>query len=58
MISVVVPTLWKYEPFLDFVSSLVQVGTIGEIIIINNNQSATPIHDVLSHPKVKLINCT
>lgn len=57
MISVVVPTLWKYSPFLDFVNHLVQIDTIGEVIIFNNDRANTPTHDVLSHPKVKLINC-
>lgn len=57
MISVVIPTLWKYTPFLDFVSNIVQIGVVGEVIIFNNNQAATPIHEVLSHSKVKLINC-
>lgn len=57
MITVVVPTLWNYLPFLDFLSNLVKVNVVNEVIVINNNVTATPVHLVLNHPKVKLINC-
>ena len=57
MISVVVPTLWRFAPFLDFVDSLTRLPVIDEIIIINNNISATPPHKAVTHPKVKMIYC-
>lgn len=56
MISVVVPTMWKYSPFLDFISYVVRNEVVSEVIIINNNATATPNHHILTHPKVKLFD--
>jgi len=54
MISIVVPTMWRFRPFLDFVQELVKVPEVGEVFIVNNNRTVTPIHPVLSHPKVSM----
>lgn len=56
MISVIIPTMWRYAPFLNFIETLVDLGCIGEIIILNNDVSKTPRHNVLKHSKVKLKN--
>lgn len=56
MISIVVPTLWKYEPFLAFAIDLARLSVVDELIIINNNVKDTPVHDVWGHSKVRLIN--
>lgn len=57
MLSVIIPTMWKYEPFTDFLKDLVNVDVIDEIIVVNNNISSTPANIVLAHPKIKLLNC-
>ena len=57
MISVVVPTMWRYAPFLDFLYNLVKLDVIGEVVIINNDVFATPPHKVLADKKITLINC-
>lgn len=55
--SIVVPTMWKFEPFLNFLSDLVKLELVNEVIIINNNLEVTPLqHPALSHAKVKLHN--
>ena len=54
--SVVVPTMWKYPPFLDFVRDLADFHLVDDIIIFNNNIAETPESDVFDHPKVTLIN--
>ena len=56
MLSIVVPAVWGHEPFCNFLSNVVELPVVGEIIIINNNVSRTPSHDVLSNPKVKIYN--
>lgn len=56
MISVVIPTMWKYKPFVNYLSHLCDVDVIDEIIIINNDIKAMPIDVRLSHSKIKLIN--
>lgn len=55
-ISVVVPTMWKFPQFLDFIADVVQVSAVDEIHIINNDIENTPEHAVLKHAKVKLHN--
>jgi hypothetical protein len=56
MISIVVPVVWGFEPFCDFLSRVVQLPVVGEVILINNAVSRTPEHSVLSHPKIKMYN--
>jgi len=57
MISVISATMWRFEPFLDFVESICDVSAVGEVIIVNNDVSRTPTHKALRNPKVKLLNC-
>jgi hypothetical protein len=56
MITVVIPTMWRYAPLLDFVGYIARVDVVEEIIIINNDNTRTPDHAVLSHPKVRLVD--
>lgn len=56
MITVVVPTMWRYAPFLDFVKYILKVDVVTECIIINNDNTRTPDHSVLNDPKVKLVD--
>lgn len=56
MISIIVPTMWKFAPFIDFASQLVKLDVVGELIIINNDFNNTPNHPVLSDPKVKVFD--
>lgn len=43
MISVIVPTMWRHLPFVDFIEYVAKVPQVGEIIIINNDISLTPV---------------
>lgn len=54
--SIVVPTMWKYPPFLDFLKDLVEFEHVDDIIIFNNNISSTPTDDVFDNPKIRLVN--
>lgn len=56
MITVVVPTMWRYSPFLDFLKYILKVDVVTECIIINNDNTRTPDHSVLNDPKVKLVD--
>ena len=56
MISYIVPTMWKYEPFLDFISDIIEHPLIGEVIIIDNNFNERPNHSIFANNKVKLLN--
>ena len=55
MISVVVPTMWKYPPFLDFLQYVLKLDVIEEVIIINNNVEETPSNKILDHAKIKML---
>lgn len=56
MISIIVPVIWKFNPFCGFISRVVELPIVNEVILINNVVSNTPNHPVLSHPKVRLYN--
>ena len=54
MITYVVPTMWYYPPFIEFLRDVTQCPHVTEIILINNNRNQTP-HDVcLTHAKIKM----
>lgn len=55
MISYVVPTMWKYEPFVDFLKDLVDHHLIGEIILIDNDPINRPQSDVFLNAKIKIL---
>lgn len=57
MLSVIVPTMWKHEPFLDYLEGVLEQESVGEVIIINNDVVATPDSEVLSHEKIRMHNC-
>lgn len=48
--------MWKYEPFIDFLTQLCKVGSVKEIIIINNDNSKTPDVSILEHHKIKMFD--
>lgn len=54
--SIVVPTMWRYTPFVAFLEDLVKFSLIDEIIIINNNSSITPTSPVFSNSKIKMLD--
>lgn len=56
MISVIVPTMWKFAPFADFAEQLLKIDLVGELIIINNDNKNTPDHPFLKNPKVKVFD--
>ena len=56
MLSVIVPTAWAFKPFCNFLSNVVELPVVGEVIIINNVVERTPKHPVLSHSKVRVYN--
>lgn len=56
MISVVIPTMWKFTPFPDFLSDVADSAMVKEIIIINNDVPSTPQHTVFDHPKVSILD--
>ena len=37
-ISVIVPTIWAFEPFPDYIKAVAELDDIKEVIIIDNNR--------------------
>lgn len=54
--SVVIPTMWRYAPFVEFLKDLVNFDVVDEIIIFDNDASRTPADPVLTHPKIKVFD--
>jgi hypothetical protein len=52
MISVIVPTMWKYAPFVSFLEQVVNHKLVGEVIVINNYALHTPESEMWNHAKV------
>lgn len=57
MLSVIIPTMWKYEPFLGYLEGVLEQESVGEVIIINNYVADTPDSDILTHEKIRMHNC-
>ena len=49
MITVVIPTMWKYKPFYNFLQDLHDCDVIGQIIIIDNDPENNPNLDLSKH---------
>ena len=56
MISYIVATMWKYEPFVDFLKDLTDHYLIGEIIVIDNDPLNRPDSAVLHNSKIKILS--
>jgi hypothetical protein len=56
--TVVVPTMWRYAPFLNFLCDLVRFPMVDDIIIINNDITQTPANDILMHEKIRIVEHT
>jgi len=54
MLSIIIPTMWKFEPFPRYLQQIIGNDCIGEIIIIDNDVKARP-KDFFSHPKIKIL---
>jgi len=54
MFSVIVPTMWKYKPFYEFLGDMLAMPSVGEIFIIDNNPNERPILPILNHPNIRI----
>lgn len=55
-ISVVIPTMWRYSPFVDFVQKVADHPLVSEVIVFDNDYSSRPYEDPFDRHDVKLIN--
>ena len=56
MISVVIPTMWRFPPFADFFQRLLDHPLVSDAVLINNDPQLTPDHTLLRHPKLLVLN--
>ena len=54
MFTVIVPTMWKYPPFYEFLSDMILMPSVGEIFIIDNNPDERPNLPILSHKNIRI----
>lgn len=56
MLSLIIPTMWMYGPFVRHLEVLVKNPIIGEIIIIDNNSEVEqPDRPILNHHKITVV---
>lgn len=53
-IAVIVPTLWRYHPFADFVNRLAQMDVVCQVIVVDNNSKSRP--SVEWHTKIQFLD--
>lgn len=56
MISVVVPTMWKYPPFASFLNQVLNHKLVHDVILINNDSHQTPTQFKTPHPKLTMLD--
>lgn len=56
MITIVIPTMWRYAPFLNFLKYAIKLDIIDQAIIINNDNTKTPNDSVLNNTKIQLVD--
>lgn len=54
MISVIVPTMWRYKPFYQFLEDMLSSPYVGEVFIIDNNPDEKPDLKIFNHPNITM----
>ena len=54
--TVVIPTMWKYAPFIKFLADLIECDDVHQVIIIDNNPAERPPNTLVDNWKVALAN--
>lgn len=55
MLSVIVPTIWQYVPFVRYLEQIIGYECIDEVLIIDNRVEERPDSKILNHPKVRIL---
>lgn len=55
MIDIIIPTMWFVDDFCSYVESYVNHSKVNKVIIVDNNKSKRPSHEILKHSKVQII---
>ena len=56
MISVIIPTMWKFKPFPKFLGDMLSSPYVGEVLIVDNHSIDNPNHEIFKHPKITMHN--
>lgn len=56
MITIVIPTMWRHYPFLNFLKYILKLEIIDQVIIVNNNYIDTPNDDILKNSKIQMLD--
>lgn len=54
MFSVVIPTMWRFPPFIQFLADLLEFPLVQEVLLINNDVDKTPHNAPLRHHKLRM----
>lgn len=56
MISIVIPTMWRHRPMLEFLSYLTRIDAVKDIVIIDNDRQRRGEDPILAHEKIKILD--
>lgn len=56
MISIIIPTMWKFPPFISFLADVCDHPFVLDVIIIDNNKLDRPHNDLWNHPKITIVD--
>lgn len=55
MLSIIIPTIWAYDPHIRYLEQIIGHDCIGEVLIIDNRKENRPKAQILSHPKIRIL---
>lgn len=56
MYTIIIPTMWKFQQFIQYLGDLINHPLVGEIIIIDNNEAERPDSSIFLEHKVKIFS--
>lgn len=57
MLTVIIPTMWKYRPFLQFLPHILDSACVSQVILIDNDSDARPkLPELWSHEKLHMVS--
>lgn len=56
MIDIVIPTMWRANNIVSNLEQYLETPVVNKVILIDNNRSQRPTHDIFKHPKLELVD--
>lgn len=53
--SVVIPTMWRFTPFVEFLQDLLDCDRVSEVLLFDNAKNNRPVSSAFYHDKIKIL---